>query len=38
MVFLNTLFGIMPSENAEMGGLKEGAAVRPMIIRVSDQL
>jgi hypothetical protein len=35
---LNKLFGIMPSEIAEMEGLKGSSAVRQLIIRVSDQL
>jgi hypothetical protein len=35
---LNKLFGIMPSEIAEMGGLKGSSTVRQLIIRVSDQL
>jgi hypothetical protein len=35
---LNKLFGIMPSEIAEMEGLKGSSTVRQLIIRVSDQL
>jgi DNA-directed RNA polymerase specialized sigma24 family protein len=35
---LNKLFGIMPSEIAEMEGLKGSSVVRQLIIRVSDQL
>jgi hypothetical protein len=35
---LNKLFGIMPSEIAEMEGMKDGSSVRQLIIRVSDQL
>jgi hypothetical protein len=35
---LNKLFGIMPSEIAEMEGLKGSSSVRQLIIRVSDQL
>ena len=35
---LNKLFGIMPSEIAEMEGMKGSSAVRQLIIRVSDQL
>jgi len=36
---LNKLFGLMPSEIAEMEGLKKGSSsVRQLIIRVSDQL
>lgn len=35
---LNKLFGIMPSEIAEMEGMKGSSTVRQLIIRVSDQL
>ncbi len=35
---LNKLFGIMPSEIAEMEGLTGSSVVRQLIIRVSDQL
>ena len=36
---LNKLFGLRPSEIAEMEGLdKENSSVRQLIIRVSDQL
>jgi hypothetical protein len=35
---LNKLFGIMPSEIAEMEGMKGSSSVRQLIIRVSDQL
>ena len=35
---LNKLFGIMPSEIAEMEGLKGASSVKQLIIRVSDQL
>jgi hypothetical protein len=35
---LNKLFVIMPSEIAEMEGLKGSSSVRQLIIRVSDQL
>jgi DNA-directed RNA polymerase specialized sigma24 family protein len=35
---LNKLFGIMPSEIAEMEGLQGSSVVRQLIIRVSDQL
>jgi len=35
---LNKLFGILPSEIAEMEGLKGSSSVRQLIIRVSDQL
>jgi hypothetical protein len=35
---LNKLFGIMPSEIADMEGLKGSSVVRQLIIRVSDQL
>jgi hypothetical protein len=35
---LNKLFGIMPSEIAEMEGMKGSSSVRRLIIRVSDQL
>jgi DNA-directed RNA polymerase specialized sigma24 family protein len=35
---LNKLFGVMPSEIAEMEGLKGSSSVRQLIIRVSDQL
>ena len=35
---LNKLFGLMPSEIAEMEGLEGSSSVRQLIIRVSDQL
>jgi hypothetical protein len=35
---LNKLFGVMPSEIAEMEGLKGASSVKQLIIRVSDQL
>jgi hypothetical protein len=36
---LNKLFGLRPSENAELEGLdKKSSSVRQLIIRVSDQL
>ena len=35
---MNKLFGIMPSEIAEMEGMKGSSSVRQLIIRVSDQL
>jgi hypothetical protein len=35
---LNKLFGLMPSQIAEMEGMKGSSAVRQLIIRVSDQL
>jgi len=36
---LNKLFGLMPSEIAEMEGLKKKSnSVRQLIIRISDQL
>jgi hypothetical protein len=35
---LNKLFGVMPSEIAEMEGLKGSSSVKQLIIRVSDQL
>jgi hypothetical protein len=35
---LNKLFGIMPSEIAEMEGMQGSSVVRQLIIRVSDQL
>jgi len=35
---LNKLFGVMPSEIAEMEGMKSSSSVRQLIIRVSDQL
>ena len=35
---LNKLFGIMPSEIAEMEGMKSSSSVKQLIIRVSDQL
>ena len=35
---LNRLFGLLPSEIAEMEGLKGSSTVRQLIIRVSDQL
>ena len=35
---LNKLFGLMPSEIAEMEGMKGSSSVRQLIIRVSDQL
>jgi hypothetical protein len=35
---LNKLFGLRPSEIAEMEGMKGSSSVRQLIIRVSDQL
>ena len=35
---LNKLFGLRPSEIAEMEGLKGSSSVQQLIIRVSDQL
>jgi len=35
---LNKLFGLLPSEIAEMEGIKGSSSVRQLIIRVSDQL
>ena len=35
---LNKLFGLRPSEIAEMEGMKNSSSVRSLIIRVSDQL
>jgi hypothetical protein len=35
---LNKLFGLRPSEIAEMEGMKGRSSVRQLIIRVSDQL
>jgi hypothetical protein len=35
---LNKLFGVMPSEIAEMEGLKGASSVKQLIIRVSDRL
>ena len=35
---LNKLFGLRPSQIAEMEGLKGSSSVRQLIIRVSDQL
>jgi len=34
----NKLFGLRPSEIAEMEGMKGSSSVRQLIIRVSDQL
>ncbi len=39
MIQINRLFGLRPSEIAEMEGLdKKSSSVRQLIIRVSDQL
>jgi hypothetical protein len=35
---LNKLFGLWPSEIAEMEGMKGSSSVRQLIIRMSDQL
>jgi len=35
---LNKLFGLLPSEIAEMEGMKGSSSVRQLIIRVSDQI
>ena len=35
---LNKLFGLLPSQIAEMEGKKDSSSVRQLIIRVSDQL
>lgn len=35
---LNKLFGMRPSQIAEMEGIKGSSSVRQLIIRVSDQL